>query len=112
MANTKTCLACGKKYDFCPRCRNGLENPWMVSFDCTDCKEIFNVVSGYNIGVSTIADVKVVMDKLNISDVEVYQGAVKDVLLKAKEPEKAATVDVELEEKQEVKARFSKGISK
>ena len=122
MANKRKCLACGKEYNFCPRCEASRNTPWMVTFDCAECKEIFNVVSGYNMGLVTLEDVKTVLDKNNISDVSVYQGTIREVLMKAitpekkvvKEPEKIENVDIELGNKPEQQkvVRFPKGISK
>lgn len=106
----RKCLACGKEYDFCPRCEAAKETPWMITFDRNECKEIFNVVSGYNMGISTLNDVKTVLDKYNIADVSVYQGNVKDVLMQAQDVKN--NVDIELETKKEQIAPKSKGISK
>ena len=111
MSKERTCLACGKKYNFCPRCEASKNTPWMVTFDCVTCKEIFNVVSGFNMGVSTLADVKAVLEKHNVSDVNVYKNTIKEVLSQANAPIKKESVDIEFKKK-EVKSNSSKGISK
>ncbi len=100
--NKRKCLACGKEYTFCPRCEAAKNTPWMTAFDCVACKEIFNVVSGYNMGISTLDDVKDVLSKNKIKDVKIYKGTVKDVLMQAIESAPKTTkenVDIELEEK-------------
>lgn len=118
----RVCLCCGKKFEYCPTCEKYKNTPMSAGFDCEECKEIFNVVSGYNIGVATIEDVKAVLDKYNIEDVSVYKGVVKEVLMKATTPapevkkvEETETknVDIELKEKKSfIKKAASKGISK
>ncbi len=117
--NKRKCLSCGKEYHFCPRCEASKNTPWMVTFDCVTCKDIFNVVSGYNMGISTLEDVKEVLKKNKIEDVTVYKGTVKDVLMQATKPApKTEKADIELKEKKDEseivvkKSLFAKGISK
>lgn len=111
--NHRKCLACGKEYDFCPRCEAGKETPWMTTFDCVECREIFNVVSGYNMGILTLNDVQNTLKKLHIEDVTVYRDEIKDVLKLAstqtKETVKEKNVDIELNEKKTSKKPIFKG---
>ncbi len=120
----RTCLCCGKEFDYCPTCEKYKGTPMSAGFDCEECKEIFNIVSGHNIGVVTLDDVKAVLDKYNIEDVSVYKGVVKEILMKATTPAPAPkkveevvtdnkNVDIDLKEKKSfIKKATSKGISK
>lgn len=114
----KHCLACGKEYTYCPRCDGDNKTPWMRTFDCPACRDIVNAVSGFNMGILKLTDVKDVLEKYKIEDVSVYNAEIKDVLLQAKKPAtKVKNVDVELEEKKDIEAKptksiFTKGMSK
>lgn len=112
MANERTCLACGKKYNFCPKCAAARVKPWQVTFDSEACKEVFNIVSAYNMSLVDLNDVKAVLDKYNIADVSVYKDTIRDVLMKAKQTNTSEKVDIELKAKKEHFALKSKEISK
>ena len=99
----RTCLCCGKGYEYCPNCGKYFGTAMSAGFDNDVCKEIFNVVSGYNIGVCTLDDVKAVLEKHGIEDISVYKGVIKDVLMKTKKP-----MDIELKGKK-TKKSLSKG---
>lgn len=108
----RICMCCGKEYEYCPSCSKYKGTAMSAGFDCDVCKEIFNAVSGYNIGVLTLDDVKVVLDKYNIADVSVYKGVVKEVLMKATAPAKTevkANMDIELKEKKTEKKSIFRG---
>lgn len=82
--STKTCLCCGKTYNYCPNCGKNTSSPWMFNFDTIACKELFNAVSGYNIGTIKEDGVKEIIDKYSISDYSVYRDGIKKVLNKIK----------------------------
>ena len=48
MSVKRKCVCCDKEYDYCPNCAQKDQPPWMVSFCCEGCKELFNIVSAYN----------------------------------------------------------------
>lgn len=48
MAKERTCLVCGKKYEYCPHC--GQHNPhetWRFLFCSENCNKIDNVIASY-----------------------------------------------------------------
>ena len=51
MAIKRKCICCGKEYEYCPNCHKELKPLWMASFDCETCKDLFNIVSAYNVGM-------------------------------------------------------------
>ena len=79
MANTRKCLCCQRTYEYCPSCGNSSQ-PWKFNFDTEDCKEIFNVVSGYNMGIIGIDKIEEVVKKFNITDFSKYKEDVRDLL--------------------------------
>ena len=80
MANTRKCLTCGKVYNYCPTCGKAADTPWKKSYDTESCKSLFNVISGYNMGIKTKKDIKRVLDKYNITDYSRYVPNISSVL--------------------------------
>lgn len=69
MAKERNCIFCGKSYVYCPNCKEYSSNPkWMFNFDSEKCHDLYDAISGYNIGVKTKEDVKLVLDKYSITD--------------------------------------------
>lgn len=82
MAKNRTCLCCGKEYQYCPNCQNAKDYPvWKAEFDEMGCKEIFNIVSAYNMKIATAEDVKAVIKKYDITDFNKYKKSIKDKLI-------------------------------
>jgi len=48
MAVKRKCVCCGKEYEYCPTCAKKDQPQWMVTFCSEPCKELFNIVSAYN----------------------------------------------------------------
>lgn len=81
MGKKRTCLSCGKEYEYCPNCGNYSKFPkWMTEFCSEECKDVFNVVSSFNMGLQTSEDVKAVIRKHNITDTTKFAGAIQKVL--------------------------------
>lgn len=80
MAKTRICMTCRSEYKYCPHCSNTDQPAWMVNFDTEACKELFNAVSGYNMGVITKEQVKEVIDKYQITDFSKYKESIRNVL--------------------------------
>lgn len=48
MSKIKTCIVCGKKYEYCGHCdKSGQENRWKTNYCSENCRDIFNIVSKY-----------------------------------------------------------------
>ena len=48
MSKIKTCIVCGKKYEYCGHCdKGGQENRWKTNYCSENCRDIFNVISRY-----------------------------------------------------------------
>lgn len=81
MAKERECLCCSTKYTFCPNCRNAKDFPaWKTEFDEESCREVFNAVSGYNMGIIPAKDVIGVLKKYNITDVSKYKKSIRNKL--------------------------------
>lgn len=81
MSKTRTCIACQNSYQYCPHCGDYARYPkWMNEFDTEACKELFNVISGYNMGIFEKNDVKKVVDKYEIKDFSVYKESIANKL--------------------------------
>lgn len=79
MSVKRKCVCCGKEYDYCPSCPKKDQPGWMVTFCSESCKELFNIVSAYNVKrISKEAVIKY-MSEHNL-EVDKYVDSVKKVL--------------------------------
>ncbi len=48
MRNERTCVICGKTYEYCPNCSAYDNEPrWKFLFDTKTCKDIYGVLNAY-----------------------------------------------------------------
>lgn len=81
MSKERTCIFCGKTYQYCPNCRDFSSYPtWMANFDTEKCHDLYNVIAGYNIGVRKIEDVKSALDKYGVKDYSIFPKSFQEKL--------------------------------
>lgn len=81
MAKTRKCIACEREYKYCNNCREYASYPtWMAEFDTEACRDIFDVMSGYNMGILNEDKVKEVVDKHNITDFSIFKESIRTKL--------------------------------
>lgn len=81
MANIRECYCCSSKYEYCTRCEQYANQPkWRFMYDEESCKELFNAVSGYKMGVAKKENIKAVLDKYSITDYSKYKDSIKELL--------------------------------
>ena len=81
MSKQRTCIFCGKEYQYCPNCKDYSSYPtWMFNFDTEKCRDLYNVMGGYNIGIRTIEDVKATLDKHGVTDYSIFPKALQEKL--------------------------------
>ena len=68
MAQLRTCIVCGRQYEFCPNCKNQAHaNEQWRSIYCSDnCRQIFHVCSDYQANKITKQQAGVQLAKLNL----------------------------------------------
>lgn len=99
MANERICKCCGKEYKYCPNCKRYIDLPqWMLLFDSDECKDVFNAVSGYNMGVFGKEKVKEALDKYGVTDLGKYKESISSVLTNLFAEEQVAEVSETIEE--------------
>ena len=101
MNKNRICLCCGTAYRYCPTCGQDARKPkWMLNFDEEACKELFNVISGFNMGIKSKDQVEAVLDQYQITDFSKYsegiQKVLNDLFPKKKVKEEVKELDVEL----------------
>ena len=79
MAEKRKCLCCGKAYEYCPNCGKS-STPWKVNFDTESCKELFNIISAFNMNLVNKDKVKEIVTKYSITDYSNYNEKVTKVL--------------------------------
>lgn len=81
MAILRKCVCCDKEYEYCPNCAKGNNKPaWMMSFCSEGCKELFNLVSAYNMRLIGKAKVQAFVAEHGIKDFGKYTDAIRKVL--------------------------------
>jgi hypothetical protein len=81
MAKQKTCIFCGKTYEYCPHCQNDQKYPnWKFNFDSEKCHDLYDVVAGYGMGIKTVEDIKKVLDKYEVTDYTIFSKKLQDKL--------------------------------
>lgn len=79
MSEKRKCLCCGKEYDYCPNCGKA-STPWKFNFDTEACKELFNIISAYNMKIANDDAIQKILDKYSITDFSIYKENIKNIL--------------------------------
>lgn len=59
MSKIKTCIVCGKKYEYCRHCdKNGKNEKWKTNYCSENCKDVFDIISKYANKHISIEDAK------------------------------------------------------
>lgn len=102
MAVKRKCVCCGKEYSFCPNCAKANQPQWMVTFCSEGCKDLFHVISGYNMKRLGKADVQAFIAEHNITGTkytEPIRKVIDEVVIKAA-PMKRIEEDIVIQDKQ------------
>ena len=71
--NNKTCILCGKKYSYCSGCAEFDHLPrWMECYCSENCKDIFNILSSYNMNHKTKEEAKTLLEKCDLTMIDTY----------------------------------------
>lgn len=71
--DNKTCILCGKKYSYCSGCSEFDHLPrWMGCYCSENCKDVFNILSGYNMKHKTKEEAKALLEKCDLTKTDTY----------------------------------------
>lgn len=71
--NNKTCILCGNKYSYCSGCAEFDHLPrWMECYCSENCKDIFNILSSYNMNHKTKEEAKALFEKCDLTMTDTY----------------------------------------
>lgn len=74
----RTCVCCGEKYSFCPRCPQDADKPlYYFSFCSNNCHDIYEITSRFENGQITANEAKNKLDKLDLSKLNSYGESYK-----------------------------------
>ena len=74
----RRCVVCGSEYKFCPRCNEDADKPlWYFTFCAEQCKNIYNITSGYEDGKITANVAKTKLDELDLSKLDKFGTSYK-----------------------------------
>lgn len=80
MEKTRTCIACGKEYKYCPSC-NKTEPKWKVLYDTEECKEMFDAISAYNLHTGNKEGIQRILTKYHVKDYSKYVESINKKLV-------------------------------
>lgn len=86
LKSKRICKCCGKEYEYCPNCGSHNSEMWRNLTDTKACRELFNIVSAYNVGRATPEQVKKVLTANNITDYSTFNPAIVATLDKINSP--------------------------
>lgn len=74
----RRCVVCSNEYKFCPRCNEDADKPlWYFTFCSEQCKNIYNITSGYEDGKITANVAKTKLDELDLSKLDKFGTSYK-----------------------------------
>lgn len=66
--NTKTCLICGKKYEYCTSCRGAQSAEyWKTNWCSENCKAISNIIGNVYANQTSVADARTQLGKCDLT---------------------------------------------
>lgn len=97
MRGKRTCILCGKVYQFCPSCRIGGDpsETWRMLYCSDNCRKVFNILNDYHVGKKiSKAEAKEKLKHCDMSHVEEYteqwQAVIADICMEEKKADVAA----------------------
>lgn len=105
--NLRTCICCGKEYEYCPVCSKYDKYPsWMANFHNKNCREIFKTAIEYVSNNISDEEARARLDKCNLDEKENFETSVLEMIEKLypseieimPEPEIATDESTEVEE--------------
>lgn len=81
MAYKRNCYTCGSEYEYCIKCGEFAAQPkWRQMWDTEECKDLWNAISGYNMGIIGVDGIKEVISKYGITDYKKYNKNIEEKL--------------------------------
>ena len=75
----RTCIICGKKYEYCPHCGKGKpQEGWRNLYDSLDCKAIFLICSDFVNKRLSAAEAKQKLEKYDLKDLSTYAEGIRE----------------------------------
>lgn len=92
--NNKTCILCGNKYSYCSGCAEFDHLPrWMECYCSENCKDIFNILSSYNMNHKTKEEAKALLEKCDLTMTDTYSEFNKNCINSIMSDETIKSVD-------------------
>jgi len=97
--SNRQCYLCKVKYDYCPDC--GRHDPtYMAKFCSTNCRDIFQTLSRYGVGLISSEECREYIDMLDLNKKDSYEESVINTINKVYATSKPVedTVEIVVEE--------------
>ena len=74
----KTCVVCGKKYQYCDSCSDFRNFPrWMNAYCSENCRTIFNTMMAYKAKLKTSQEVTEILKKCDLSKKDTFDTGIQ-----------------------------------
>lgn len=78
MSNNRTCKVCGRTYHYCPTCPRDDDKPaWMIRFDSSTCKQLWDILAANGNGESTDAETVQKLNQLNYKSLNIENEGIR-----------------------------------
>lgn len=94
--SNRTCLACRKKYSYCPTCSraDALKPRWYSEFCCETCKDLWKSLVKFNMGMLTKEETREIISNLELKPLDSYAACVqRDYAKVMVKPKKAKKIE-------------------
>lgn len=93
----RTCISCGKTYEYCPSCAEFASEPkWKALFHDENCMNVFHAVSDYLIGEIQKEDAIKILKECDISNPGKYSAKIQSTLAELFPVEKKEPVKIKV----------------
>ena len=77
MVYTRTCICCGKQYEYCPHCGESKNKPrWLVNYDDEGCHVAFQTVTDYLAKEITKEEAKEKLESVDLKNRKMFKASV------------------------------------
>lgn len=95
MDKARTCIVCGKKYNYCPHCRS--YNPyetWRMIYCSNNCRNVFHIFDDYRANKVDAKEAYEKISKYNLDNLtDLVNDTVKEIVKKGKPKKKRKIVN-------------------
>ena len=103
----RTCVVCGKHYEYCTNCDRFLNYPAYMAMYCSqECVDLFNVLSSFEAGQTSKEDAKKVLQGMDQGKMKMLKNSIansyKKIMAEESKPEEKESEPVKSEVEKQI----------